>query len=329
MLQPTTALSSAADGETWYIKAQYERLSAQTPNVHRRAKGAHLERCLRGPGSARTIEEVSGTALSMTCWQDAVDVAEFLGEDLALRAEAQREIGDVIFAHVAPGVARLGALDGGDQRALLGHLLGLALRDRGLLHTGTPERESIPHPTAQMQTANHTDVRRVHAWACAWARVLRAGGARHRLEDRHRREPNHRLSGGLPARGKWEPTFLAPGGLLGDRREGEGAHFNPGLLGDCFPVHGLALGLLRTSESLPLKCRLQISQMSGGHGRGPCALRSARSLQEHTPGGRAARAAHGSGRELLRAGCALRVGGTPASTDPTAWSRGACAPVEW
>lgn len=68
---------------------------------------------------------------------DTIRFAELLGEDLALRGEAQRALGDDLLALLAPRVARLGALDVGDARALC----GLALPDRRLCK-GTPN-ESI------------------------------------------------------------------------------------------------------------------------------------------------------------------------------------------
>ena len=75
----------------------------------------------------------------------SVWVAELLGEDLALRGEAQRELGDVLLALLAPGVARLGALDVGDPRALCGlELPGRRLRistpNESMLHTSQTRR---------------------------------------------------------------------------------------------------------------------------------------------------------------------------------------------
>ena len=73
---------------------------------------------------------------------DAVGFAELVGEDLALRGEAQRALGDDLPALCAPGVARLRAFDMSNRRALCG-LLALSCRR---LCTGAPNESRCYSP---------------------------------------------------------------------------------------------------------------------------------------------------------------------------------------
>jgi hypothetical protein len=150
---------------------------------------------------------------------DTIRFAELLGEDLALRGEAQRALGDDLLALLAPGVARLGALDVGDARALC----GLALPDRRLCK-GTPNESILL--ASQLRRARcavrvllggrvaprgltHGNVRRA-------VRGVRAFGLAHRLRDPNRRERPD-LANDLAC--GWG-DLLARGGLLGDGRGG-------------------------------------------------------------------------------------------------------------